>query len=206
LTVLKFPFELPHYDPPLLANASLRDPYIRRILPAAIREPMRVEPRYVSDDAFIRDGFYPTTPGSALKPSWGSYSSRGDAATGRYESEPIGPCSLSGHIRFHVAGYLGWPGLRFAIKDLESGRESEVRPSELAREGWLPTSVRCPPGKFAVVAEDTTSRSWFAFREPVETGTASIAAEWVIARSRGLLFVSLALVLVVARLDARRSL
>lgn len=192
------PSELPYPDAQVLASV-LRDPYIRRILPAAVRKPVRVEPRAVSNGAFVPEGSYPITPRDPLLRAWGSYSDQGNPAQGRFESEPIDSCQLGGRLEFPLAGYLGLPHLYLAVKDLRSGREIEVRPGRFAREDWRSSLVSCPPGPYAVVAIDERPDYWFAFREPVEVGRASPAAESLIAMSPELLLVALAMALLGAR-------
>ena len=52
------PGEIPYPQPRFLANAWLRHPYVRSILPVRAREPVRVEPRAVTNDGFTRGGLY----------------------------------------------------------------------------------------------------------------------------------------------------
>ena len=198
LTSKRSPSQLPYPDAHSLASL-LEDPYIRRILPAAVRQPVRVEPREVTNDAFVPEGSYPDTARDPLVRGWGSYSDRGNPAQGRFESKPIASCQLGGHLEFPLAGYLGLPGLRLAVKDLQSGREIEVRPDRFASEEWRSSLVACPPGPYAIVAMDGRPDYWFAFREPVEVGRASPAAESLIAMSPELLVVALGMALLGAR-------
>jgi hypothetical protein len=45
LSVKAFPQVVPHWNPRMLGNAWLRHPYIREILPPAVREPSSIDPR-----------------------------------------------------------------------------------------------------------------------------------------------------------------
>ena len=160
---------------------------------------MRVEPSVVTNNAFVEGGAYQTVPRDPLERSWGSFSERGNPSIGRFESEPIEACR-AGRLRLQVAGYLGGKKQYLAVKDLRTGRETAVRIGALPREGWLETTVPCPEGPYALIAQDETPDTWFAFREPVEIGWGSSLAESLIARGRGLLFLSLGFAFLAARL------
>ena len=190
--------EIPYPDAQVLAGV-LQDPYIRRILPAAVRDPVAVEPQAVTNEAFVSEGTYPTTPRDPLVQAWGTYTGVGNVARGAFESRPIASCELNGYLQFQVAGYLGMRREYLAVKDLTTGHEREVRPATLAREDWLSVNVACPTGPFAIVASDARSDYWFSFREPVEVGRLSPLVEWLIASSPRLLFGALALALIAAR-------
>ena len=179
----------------------------RRILPAAVREPVRVEPRTVTNDAFVPDGSYPMTPRDPISRSWGSYTNQGGLARGRFESLPIESCQSGSSLQFHVAGSSGLRRQYLAAKDLQSGREQKVEPGKLAGEGWMSAVVTCPTGPYAIVAVDATVDDWPSFREPVEVGRASRMVEWLIALSPALIFIGLGLeVVTTAAREARRRL
>ncbi len=198
--------QLPYPDAQALA-AMLQEPYIRRILPAAVREPVRVEPRTVTNDAFVPDGSYPMTPRDPISRSWGSYTNQGALARGRFESLPIESCQFGSSLQFHVAGSSGLRRQYLAAKDLQSGREQKVEPGKLAGEGWVSAVVACPTGPYAIVAVDETLDDWLSFREPVEVGRASPMVEWLIALSPKLIVIGLALgVVSTAAHEARRRL
>jgi hypothetical protein len=190
--------ELPYPDAQSLANA-LQDPYIRRILPPSVREPVHVEPRVVTHDAFVPEGWYPATPRDPLEAhAWGSFTARGHQAQGRFESQPIAACQGS-RLRFPVSGYLGQPNHFLAVRELATGRDLPVRPREVPTQSWIDAFVGCPHGPYAIIAVDANPDSWFAFREPVEVGWASRLAESLIFRSAGLLLVALAMAVLAAR-------
>ncbi len=184
--------ELPYPDPKRLATL-LQDPYIRRIMPAGVRKPLKVEPRVSTNEAFVLDGpSAAALPRDPLQRVWLSLSGQGRKAQGRFVSQPL-TCQLGERLKFEVSGYLGWEHQYLAIKDLRTGRDVEVTPKHLAREGWTDVTVPCPSGPFEIVAIDETDGSWFGFREPVEIGRASIIAESLIQHSRGPLVVLLTL-------------
>jgi hypothetical protein len=192
--------EIPYPDPPMLANAWLRHPYVRSILPARVREPSHVAARAVTNDAFIRGGVYSRVPADPLRVAWGSFTNSGHAAVGKLESEPIPGCRKRDRLRFEVAGYLGRPGHYLAVREVSSGREWEVRPARAPGEAWIEAVVTCPSSAFVIVAEDRNPDSWFAFRAPVKTGRASGLAEWIIRESQKVLILGLALVVLSLRL------
>jgi len=143
-------------------------------------------------------------PYDPLARAWWSLSDEGRRATGRFESAPMA-CGPGGRLRFQVSGYLGWPHQYLAVKDLMTGRDRAVQPSQLAQEAWQDVVVSCPPGPFEIVAIDDAPDSWFGFREPIEIGRTSDVTDWLIAQSRGMLIVALALAVLVARWTAVTS-
>lgn len=195
-----FPFQVPSSNPLLLANGWLRHPYVRSILPPGIREPLRLAPVSSREGPFVSEGVYPTTPTDPLRRSRGSFTNLGNPSMGRFESHPLPPCERTRLLKFDVAGYLGEPGLSLAVKDVASGREHTLIPRQLAKERWMDVPVSCPDKPFTVIAEDRTVDYWFAFRDPVEIGWASVLSEWLIARSLGLLLISLTMACLAIRL------
>ena len=138
-------------------------------------------------------------PGIRSVPSWGSFSSLANAAQGRFESEPIASCAVGGALRFDVAGHLGFDDHLLAVRDAKTGRETAAVRHGSVREGWSAATVRCPDGPFTIVAADNSRWSWFAFRPPVEIGSASLAAERIIDAAWPLLLTGLILAGVAAR-------
>ena len=123
---MKGPGDIPYYSPSLLAS-WLEHPYIRRILPAAVRQPLDIRPPGASTD----DGaLNPINP----QPVFDSYSSdRSDsgASSGpsgeiRFESRPV-TCQALDHLRFEVASSASWSGLRLSLVTV-LGEETQVGP------------------------------------------------------------------------------
>lgn len=185
------PEEVPYFSPAMLTN-WLRHAYVRSILPAAIREPLRLEPRSV----IPAPSAWALTVGDVGR-VWDSYSHRGEAGQGRFESEAIA-CRASAWLRFEVAGSLNVPGLSLSLRELESHTQTPVRPGAWPRRGWIGASVPCPRGPFSVVAVDESPQSWFAFREPTEIGRLSVAAGWMIQKGLWLVVLTSAAVLLTA--------
>jgi hypothetical protein len=185
--VSKRPIEQLPYPHAQVLAALLREPQIRRILPAAVREPVRVEPRTVTNDAFVSEGVSPTTSRDPAVRSWGSYTSQGALARGIFESRPIESCQSGNKLQFEVAGYLSARHQYLAVKNLDSGREQDVKLGKTATVGWMSALISCPAGPYAIMAVDATPDQWFSFREPVEVGRVSPMVEWLIAVSPQLL-------------------
>jgi hypothetical protein len=175
------PIEVPFLSASMLANAWLRHPTIRRILPASIRQPLPVTPESTASTAFVPDGYYPTTPADPIRRASGSYAAAGDAALGKLISRPM-VCSQGKDLVFDVAGYLGRPGLKLLLNGKKV--EQTLGPPLPAREAWIPVAIACPPGPFTITAVDGNTSSWFAFREPVESGRLSTLATWLVGRFR----------------------
>jgi hypothetical protein len=194
----KDPFDIGYPSSDALADV-LRQPIIRRILPAAVREPLHVEPRVTGDHAFGAYGAEPSTPSNPSARGWGTFTSSGNATVGSFESHHIAPCKAGGRLGMPVAGYLRLPGLSLELREVATGRSTEIRPPRLAREDWLQVTVQCPPTPFVIVGSDQRSDFWFAFREPSETGWLSVRAEDVISASVKWVLAALALLFVALR-------
>jgi hypothetical protein len=193
--------DLPYPDPGLLVRL-LENPAFRRILPWALREPLKVEPRTMSGDAFVTSSpFARGMDEDPLVTTWWSLSSKGRSAEGKFESQPVA-CQSTGRLKFLVAGYLGWENQYLALRTLNTSRDTPVHPDRLARENWADAVVPCPFALFEIVAIDKSPDSWFSFREPVEVGMGSLASEWLIERSETLFIIGLALVGLAVRWSA----
>jgi hypothetical protein len=187
---------LPYPDPHRLAQL-LQEPYIRQILPFSVRAPLRIEPRAITGDAFVPEGFYGILPRDPLQRSWGSLSPVGNPAMGRFESQPLA-CS-GGYLKFELAGYVGQSNQRLFLKEPSSADAVPVKAGLIPRERWLEAFVRCPGDRFQIVAADDDPKTWFAFREPLEMAMGSAFVDWLIGSSSVLLFAALLLAFFTAR-------
>ena len=191
--------EVPYPDPLSLA-LTLEQPYVRRILPAAVRAPLRVEPREVSGNAFVTDSPYVgAIPRDPKARYWWSLSEHGRQARGRFESQTL-ECESGGRLRFTVSGYLGWEGHSLALREQGTGRSTAVEPGRVVRESVADVIAPCPAVPFSIDAVDDSADSWFGFREPIEVGWMSLFTESLIAKSRALLIAAIALAALAARL------
>jgi hypothetical protein len=172
---------LPQGDPtapPLLHEGELivkylDNPWVRRILPACVRDPLKVAPESVT--GFVTNGAAQAKPRIPGEVSWGSYTQEGAAARGRFESFSI-PRSRFPFLEFRVAGDLGQPGLSLNLVSLRSGQTTAVIPSKMAGGNWRNCRVRAPSGDFKIIASDESITGWFAFQAPREVGWLSWAA------------------------------
>lgn len=100
---------------------------------------------------------------------WGSFCRYYNADTGHIESAKfLAPPTLT----FFLAGYVGNPGLRLFLRNLETGVEFDLHPPTIPGENWQRSSFELPVawvGKpVQMVAEDrsTTDFGWLAFTAP----------------------------------------
>lgn len=193
-----FPEMVPHWSASMLGNAWLRHPYMRKILPPAVREPLSVDPQAGATPVFVDDGVYPTTPRDVARRVRGSYTSVGNPTQGQFESLPV-RCESGAYLRFEIAGYLGTPGL--SLRVLSARSEAHVQPAEVARERWIASLVRCPADRFTIVAADSRPDLWFAFADPIEVPWGSYIAQSLIDRAWGWLWAALGLTLLAALFD-----
>jgi hypothetical protein len=170
---------------------------IQRILPARVRAPLHVEPRLITDGAFVVDGVNSATPRDPLWPSWGSLSPRGPLGEGRFESSAVSACDVGGRLEFQVTGFLGFPGQHLRLRR-EDTREIEIKPRGIAGSAWMTVTTPCPVGPYEIVGVDA-GPWWFGFRAPTEIGTASAVAESLIDTSPRLFLLAFALALLAAR-------
>jgi hypothetical protein len=193
----KGPQDIPYYSASMLAG-WLQHPYIRRILPAAIRKPL---------DLQASDGSAPLTAAAApqaageLQPVFDSYAGR--RGSSGFQSSPVSCRDLT-HLRFELASSRDWSGLELTLEETASKARTAVRPPWGARGGWIGVSVRCPSRPFAVIAADTSASGWLAFRRPAEIAPASALVGSMVSRADGvgvaaLLLVALALGSTLAR-------
>jgi hypothetical protein len=171
-------FAIPYPYVPLL-EVLLRTPSIRKILPACVRDPLKVVRRETGDAAFVTNGWALATPDPPAETSWGSCSALGVAARGTFESLPVKRSSLP-YLEIAVAGDLGGPGLSLELVDPANGKITAVIPSRVPGRAWLHVRVKAPKGEFKVVARDESESGWFAFKAPREMGRFSYWAMEVI--------------------------
>lgn len=99
---------------------------------------------------------------------WGSFCDN-DSSVGRITSERfLAPSSLS----FFISGYVGNPGLKLYLRNLESGETFDLLPKPVAGDSWrlytfsLPTSWLGKPVEMIGEDQATTTWGWFGFTAP----------------------------------------
>ena len=105
----------------------LRHPDVRRILPACVRDPLKIAPAPQTSQIFVPNGWLLDKPDPPSEVSWGSYSQQGGGSRGRFESLPIRQSALP-YLEIPVAGGLGRPGLSLELVDIASGKIFAVTP------------------------------------------------------------------------------
>jgi hypothetical protein len=127
-----------------------------------------------ASNGFCANGAYGGMSWPAGVAAWnvsvfGSFCSKQNGDTGRFESVPfLAPPA----IRMWIAGYPGLPGRRLLLKNLETGAESEFKPTGVPGELWRSEPAPMPPDwvghKIQIVAIDeaTGALGWLAFGLP----------------------------------------
>jgi hypothetical protein len=184
-------------DNPQAEADLIRNPHIRRILPACVRNPLAVTPRENTDHGFIQNGCMPQEKHMPVEPWWGSCSPEGVHSS--FESLPVQKSALP-FLDFPVAGYLGEPGQSLELVELKTGKITPVRASRIAGNRWLDAIVPAPIGEFKIVARSDGAGKWFAFKQPRELGRLSVwairtLAAWVPILIAGVLCLCLAIAL-----------
>ena len=170
---------IPYPDARRLA-LLLDDPSIRRILPAIVREPVRLENKSDGNATFIPNGYPPSVANPEYERVWGSFTGAGAAARGLMESQSITPHSH--YLQFDVAGYLR-SGMTLAIRGLQTPQPTRrFVPFDRVDDYWARGYVALPQATVHVTAMDENESEWFAFREPKELARWSYYALGLIAK------------------------
>jgi hypothetical protein len=187
----------PYAPRPLHAGEKLARylsyPGVRGILPACVRDPLKLVPESVT--GFVTNGAAGAKPRIPGEVSWGSYTKDGAATKGRFESLPVSRSRLP-FLEFRVAGDLGKPGLSLTLSDLSSGKTTAIKPRQAPGGNWQSYQVKAPHGDFKVIASDESDSGWFAFQAPREVGWLSWAAARLVSFGATLFFTGLGIYLV----------
>jgi hypothetical protein len=166
------------------------NPWIRPLLPACVRDPLKVVPESVT--GFVTNGPAIAKPRIAGELCWSSYTALGTTNTGRFESQPV-PRTRFPYLEFRIAGDLGKPGLSLSLLDLSSGKATQLKPSQPPGHTWQTCRVRAPRGDFKILAVDESTRGWLAFQPPRELARLSWAVDQAVRLGVPLFFIGLAL-------------
>jgi hypothetical protein len=190
--------EIPYPDAQYLLRL-LRDPAIKKILPASVRKPLAIVPSVSDRNDFVENGYFRTLPVIKEGKVWGSYEPlKGDRNTGYFRSERIMPPRLP-YLRFRIAGYLDNSKLKLELYGMDHQLIEAVVPWRLPKESWMSVEIKSPQVPFYIKATDQTEghAGWFAFSEPTEMGLFSIISESVPSAGRRLLVIGLAFMLAI---------
>jgi hypothetical protein len=176
---------IPYPDARRLA-LLLDDPSIRRILPAIVREPVRLENKSNGNATFIPNGYPPSVANPEFERVWGSFTGAGAAARGLMESQSITPHSH--YLQFDIAGYLR-PGMTLAIRGTQAPHPTRrIVPVDRGDGYWRHGYVELPQTTVLVTATDENESEWFAFREPKELARWSYYTLRLIAKGKLVFF------------------
>jgi hypothetical protein len=166
--------EITYPDAARLMNL-LDDPAIRSLLPAGMREPLRVEIRSDGGAAFQLNGYPEEAAGRDPEPAWGSYDvtpRTGSAVTDLIRSR-------SSYLLLETAGRFG-DGISLDVRAEKSGRDVRFIPTRRVNKHWRAGVVRTPGKQVRLVATDLHPEKWFAFRAPREIGRYSLYSERIV--------------------------
>lgn len=119
------------------------------------------------------------------RPIWGSFCDN-DSSTGRIQSQEfLAPAEFS----MFLAGYMGQPGLRFYLHNLQTGEDFDLAPKPPPGDSWRFYTFS-PPASWVgqsveIIGEDrvTTVYGWMGFTAP-ELPLASTAATDIVTSGR----------------------
>lgn len=161
-------------------------PFVRSVLPVALRVPLRLEP--AGPTPFSGSSLPGDEEPPPVQPVYSDLGKFSGGGSGPFESRPIHPTLP--YLRFALTGYFLGEGESLS---LEGNERVDVSLPESPGAGWTALRVRRPEGAFRVVARDARPDAWFAFTAPVEEGWLSALAE--LARERWWLVLSLGVAL-----------
>lgn len=192
---------IPYADATRLAML-LDDPSIRRILPAIVREPVRLENKSDGNAAFIPHGYPPSVANPEYERVWGSLTGAGVVARGSMETQPITPHSH--YLQFDIAGYLR-SGMTLSLRGAQAPHPARLFvPVERVDEYWRRGYVALPQATVQVTATDENDSDWFAFREPRELARWSYYTLRLIAKGKLMLFAGILIWILLCLRQLRR--
>jgi hypothetical protein len=171
---------VPYPDSQRLASI-LASPTIYAILPINISRPLAytsIESNPV--DAFVVDGYYPTTP-KRIGMTWGSFGTQGNLTTGqawiRFE------VNKHNHLlAIPVAGYPLSSGINVELE--QNGHRNSLVIKENPKESWSIIYAKVGKGPFSIHITDFSTTSWVAVGAPSVAGnldpfTNRLLAHWL---------------------------
>ena len=164
------------YPAPDWLGSLLDDPNLSRILPAAIRTPLKIE----SDGETTAFSVVERDPGGNEFTAARAWSSK-DSGGGIMRSQVIRP-SLP-YLQVEVVGRLA-TRMSLTIRSDETGRGRRFVASDGNHREWRQAFAAVPPGaELRLIARDENVEAWFTFSEPVEVGQLSYWAELLLRRA-----------------------
>lgn len=180
---------VPIVENPLLALSTLRNKYIRQILPE-VAPALAVNPAPGFESrGFRRNNFPRGMDMGGRIDAWSSYSpGSAGQSVGQpevFQSEYI-QATRSGYIQLDVAGRLGIDGLSLELRG-KNGEVVKVPDGRSVGGEWRTVVVRSPRSDFCLVAIDQRKRtdpwSWFGFSEVRPITIWSAVAFWLVEKA-----------------------
>lgn len=153
---------VPYPDSKRLASI-LESPSIMAILPTNIRSPLTpVLIESQPTDAFVVNGFYPTTP-KRNNMTLGSYGAQGDATKGQvtmsFESN-----ERNAVLAIPVAGYPLSSGVKLEVE--QNGQRIPVVIERNPKESWGTGYAKVSRGEFSIHMTDSSNTAWLSVGAP----------------------------------------
>ena len=153
--------------PDTVLATILSYPVIRTILPTNIRCPLYpVSIISKPIDAFVIDGYYPTTP-RRVDTILGSYGLRGCAATGN-ASLRFDDNRQSSLFAIPIAGYPLSKGMKIEVE--QNGKRKPISIKTNPKESWGMAYVKVDKGPFTIQINDLSNTAWVAMGYPILVG------------------------------------
>lgn len=169
----------------------LASPDIWTILPTNIRPPLTVALIESNPaDAFVVDGFYPTTP-KRTDMTLGSYGTQGDTATGQ-TSIRFDTNKQSALLAIPVAGYPLSSGIKLEVE--QNGQRSPIIMKKNPRESWEMAYTKVGNGAFSIHLVDSSTTAWLAVGSPSVTGRLDALTNGLLAKYPAFLILGLIVV------------
>lgn len=182
---------IPYPNPERLATI-LASPQLREILPANISyhgKPSAIVE--VPVGAFIKDGYYQTTP-KPIHSTWGSYTTQGDAAVGQatitYKSK-----ISSGIVEVPVAGYPLNEGMKLEME--QAGQRTPMRIDSNPKESWGTARAKLYASEFSIHLTDSSNTTWVAVGPPAIISKLDQFSNWLLAQYHLILMAGIAIVI-----------
>jgi hypothetical protein len=186
---------VPIVNRPLLALSTLRNRWIRQILP-------EVTPALALNPApgFEKGGFKRNVFPQGLEmggrtDAWSSYSPERASGAAVFQSGNV-QAGRARYVQIDVAGRLGAKGQCEGMSLVLRGQNGEVVKVPGGRQSdgeWRSVVARCPRSDFCLVAIDQRQDTWFGFAEVRTVSVGSAGAFWVVEKAPFILGGGLAL-------------
>jgi len=172
------PGHVAYHSPNKLAE-MLRNPTLRKILPAIVNIGIKPNSIVISDKSFVTNGgVYHTTKPVNYKPFFGSYSGTGDSSTGELLLEYPAILGVD-HLSLAVAGYPLQESMQLFVKT-GTGKKIPIKVPFNPQETWQEVVFENPGVPFSIVGVDGSPTTWLAVGLPTPIGRLSLWSKWLL--------------------------